>query len=304
MINKELDITSGKIGQRIIAKIKDYVALTKPKVISLLLVVGLCGCFIGAQGFPDLNVILGVLVGGAFAAGGAGSLNMAYEHKLDRAMGRTKNRPVAENRISTLSATIWGVLLNILSFVVLYTLTNIIAALLALLGTALYLFLYTMILKTRTTQNIVIGGIAGCMPPLVGYAAGSGTIDLSATWMFLIVFFWTPPHFWALSLMIKDDYAKAGIPMLPVGKGEHHTRMNILVYSVILSLFTVAFTFVNQELNFFYGATSFALSLVFIIRAINLGRTQDKTRALSLYKYSILYLALVFIFAVVDTVVL
>lgn len=304
MINKELDITSGKIGQRIIAKIKDYVALTKPKVISLLLLVGLSGCFIGAQGFPDLNVIVGVLVGGAFAAGGAGSLNMAYEHKLDRAMGRTKNRPVAENRISTLSATIWGVLLNILSFVVLYTLTNIIAALLALLGTALYFFLYTMILKTRTTQNIVIGGIAGCMPPLVGYAAASGTIDLTAAWMFLIVFFWTPPHFWALSLMIKDDYAKIGIPMLPVVKGEHHTRMNIIVYSVVLSLFTVAFTFVNQELSLFYGTTSFALSLVFIIRSINLGKTQDKTRALSLYKYSILYLALVFIFAVVDTVVL
>ncbi len=304
MINKELDITSGKIGQRIIAKIKDYVALTKPKVISLLLLVGLSGCFIGAQGFPDLNVIVGVLVGGAFAAGGAGSLNMAYEHKLDRAMGRTKNRPVAENRISTLSATIWGVLLNILSFVVLFTLTNIIAALLALLGTALYFFLYTMILKTRTTQNIVIGGIAGCMPPLVGYAAASGTIDLTAAWMFLIVFFWTPPHFWALSLMIKDDYAKIGIPMLPVVKGEHHTRMNIIVYSVVLSLFTVAFTFVNQELSIFYGTTSFALSLVFIIRSINLGKTQDKTRALSLYKYSILYLALVFIFAVVDTVVL
>ena len=191
MINKELDMTSGKI----VAKIKDYVALTKPKVISLLLIVGLSGCFIGAQGFPGLNVILGVLIGGAFAAGGAGSLNMAYEHKLDRAMGRTKNRPVAENRVSALSAMVWGVLLNILSFAVLYTLTNIIAALLALLGTALYFFLYTMILKTRTTQNIVIGGIAGCMPPLVGYAAGSGTIDLSAAWMFLIVFFWTPHIF-------------------------------------------------------------------------------------------------------------
>ena len=300
MINKELDMTSGKI----VAKIKDYVALTKPKVISLLLIVGLSGCFIGAQGFPGLNVILGVLIGGAFAAGGAGSLNMAYEHKLDRAMGRTKNRPVAENRVSALSAMVWGVLLNILSFAVLYTLTNIIAALLALLGTALYFFLYTMILKTRTTQNIVIGGIAGCMPPLVGYAAGSGTIDLSATWMFLIVFFWTPPHFWALSLMIKDDYAKIGIPMLPVVKGEHHTRMNILVYSVILSLFTVAFTFVNQKLNVFYGITSFAISLVFIIHAIRLWRTQDKTTALSLYKYSMLYLALVFILAVIDTVVL
>ena len=300
MINKELDMTSGKI----VAKIKDYVALTKPKVISLLLIVGLSGCFIGAQGFPGLNVILGVLIGGAFAAGGAGSLNMAYEHKLDRAMGRTKNRPVAENRVSALSAMVWGVLLNILSFAVLYTLTNIIAALLALLGTALYFFLYTMILKTRTSQNIVIGGIAGCMPPLVGYAAGSGTIDLSATWMFLIVFFWTPPHFWALSLMIKDDYAKIGIPMLPVVKGEHHTRMNILVYSVILSLFTVAFTFVNQKLNVFYGITSFAISLVFIIHAIRLWKTQDKTTALSLYKYSMLYLALVFILAVIDTVVL
>ena len=300
MINKELDMTSGKI----VAKIKDYVALTKPKVISLMLIVGLSGCFIGAQGFPGLNVILGVLIGGAFAAGGAGSLNMAYEHKLDRAMGRTKNRPVAENRVSALSAMVWGVLLNILSFAVLYTLTNIIAALLALLGTALYFFLYTMILKTRTTQNIVIGGIAGCMPPLVGYAAGSGTIDLSAAWMFLIVFFWTPPHFWALSLMIKDDYAKIGIPMLPVVKGEHHTRMNILVYSVILSLFTVAFTFVNQKLNVFYGITSFAISLVFIIHAIRLWKTQDKTTALSLYKYSMLYLALVFILAVIDTVVL
>ena len=197
----------------------DFIALTKPRVMSLLLVSAIAGAFLGAGSTPTLEVIFAVLIGGALASGGAASLNMAYEGKLDRRMGRTKNRPVAEGRISARTAIIYGIILNIISFVLLAMMTNVLAASLAIVGTILYFGLYTVILKQTTTQNIVLGGAAGAVPPLVGYAATTGTIDLAAWYMFIIVFFWTPPHFWALAIMIKDDYAKANIPMLPVVRG-------------------------------------------------------------------------------------
>ncbi|MBI20821.1 MAG: protoheme IX farnesyltransferase [Chloroflexi bacterium] len=289
-------------------KIQDYILLTKPRVISLLLLVAVCSCLIGNKGIPNVSVIISIIIGGAFAAGGAGSLNMAYEHKIDKAMGRTKNRPVAEGRVTPFSASVWGILLNIFSFIILFYFINYIAASLAILGTILYFILYTVILKKRTSQNIVIGGAAGCIPALVGYSAGSnGIIDSTAIWLFLIIFVWTPPHFWALSIVIKKDYEKVGIPMLPVTKGINYTQINILIYSIITSIFCLILTFINQSLGIFYFFSTIIISIILILYSIKIIKTKEndlkKKHSLNFYKYSMLYLALIFISSSLDIIV-
>ena len=285
-------------------KIIDYIALTKPKVMSLLLLVAICSCFIGKKGIPTIEEIIALVIGGACASGGAGSLNMSYEHKIDKAMGRTKNRPVAEGRVSPLSATIWGILLNIIAFTTLYLFTNLLAALLAILGTALYFILYTIILKKRTPQNIVIGGAAGCMPALVGFSVGSnGLIDFTAIWLFIIIFVWTPPHFWALSIVIKEDYEKVNIPMLPVVKGIKYTQIYILIYSIITAWFTITLIIIDQSFGIFYLITAIILSVILILYSIKIIKTKEDNKkkiSLGFYKYSMLYLALVFISASID----
>jgi protoheme IX farnesyltransferase len=281
----------------------DFIALTKPRVMSLLLVSAVAGAFIGAGSTPTSEVILAVLVGGALASGGAAALNMAYESELDRRMGRTKNRPVAEGRISARVAMLYGVVLNAGAFVVLALLTNVLAASLAIAGTALYFGLYTVILKRTTTQNIVIGGAAGAVPPLVGYAAATGSVDLTAWYMFVIVFFWTPPHFWALAIMIKDDYAKADIPMLPVVRGIEHTSVQIMLYSVILSVLTILFGVVSDSLGWTYMIGATLLCTAFIWYAYKLLKSPGRPTATSLYKYSLLFLALFFVLVMVDSVI-
>ena len=281
----------------------DYIALTKPRVMSLLLVSAIAGAFLGAGSTPTFEVIIADLIGGALASGGAASLNMAYEGELDQRMGRTKNRPVAEGRISVLSAVIFGVVLNIISFVLLALMTNVLAASLAIAGTILYFGLYTVILKRTTTQNIVLGGAAGAVPPLVGYAAATGSIDLAAWYMFIIVFFWTPPHFWALAIMIKDDYAKAEIPMLPVIRGVEYTTVQIMLYSVILSGLTIVFGVLSPILSWIYMIGASALCLAFLWYALKLIKAPDRPAAISLYKYSLLFLALFFVLIMVDSVV-
>jgi len=281
----------------------DFIALTKPRVMSLLLVSAVAGAFIGAGSTPTLEVLIAVLVGGALASGGAASLNMAYESELDQRMGRTKNRPVAEGRISARTAVLYGILLNVGSFVVLALMTNVLAAMLAIAGTAIYFGLYTVILKRTTTQNIVVGGAGGAVPPLVGYAAVTGSVDLSAWYLFVIVFFWTPPHFWALAIMIKDDYARAGIPMLPVVRGVEYTTVQIMLYSVILSALTILFGVVSEPLGWIYMIGASVLCIAFIWYAILLTRNPDRPAAARLYKYSLLYLALFFVIVMVDSVV-
>ena len=281
----------------------DFIALTKPRVMSLLLVSAIAGACLGEGSTPTLQVIVAVLIGGALASGGAASLNMAYEGKLDRRMGRTKNRPVAEGRISARTAIIYGIILNIISFVLLAMMTNVLAASLAIVGTILYFGLYTVILKQTTTQNIVLGGAAGAVPPLVGYAATTGTIDLAAWYMFIIVFFWTPPHFWALAIMIKDDYAKANIPMLPVVRGVEHTTIQIMLYSVILSALTMIFGVISPDLSWIYMIAAAALCLVLLWYAFKLIKAPNRQAAASLYKYSLLFLALFFVLVMVDSVI-
>jgi protoheme IX farnesyltransferase len=280
----------------------DFLALTKPRVMSLLLVSAIAGAFLGAQSMPSFKIIVAVLIGGALASGGAASLNMAYESELDQKMGRTKNRPVAEGRISFNTAILFGIALNVGSFVILALMTNILAAALAIVGTVLYFGLYTVILKRTTTQNIVIGGAAGAVPPLVGYAASAGTIDLSAWYLFVIIFFWTPPHFWALAIMIKDDYARANIPMLPVVMGVKHTTKQILLYTAVLSVLTILFGFVSQPLGWIYTVGSGSLNCILIWYAYRLVKDPDRPAATILYKYSLLYLALFFLLIMIDSV--
>jgi len=281
----------------------DFIALTKPRVMSLLLVSAVAGAFLGAGSTPTFEVLIAVLIGGALASGGAASLNMAYESELDQRMGRTKNRPVAEGRISARTAVLYGILLNVGSFVVLALMTNVLAAMLAIAGTAIYFGLYTVILKRTTTQNIVVGGAGGAVPPLVGYAAVTGSVDLSAWYLFVIVFFWTPPHFWALAIMIKDDYARAGIPMLPVVRGVEYTTVQIMLYSVILSALTILFGVVSEPLGWIYMIGASVLCIAFIWYALLLTRNPDRPAAARLYKYSLLYLALFFVIVMVDSVV-
>ncbi len=288
------------IRPRIMRKLSDYLALTKFRVMTLLLFTGAAGTLLAAQGAPSLGALLSVLVGGALASGGAASLNMYLERDLDKKMGRTKNRPIVEGRITPRNALMFGIVLNVLAFAFIWFQSNVLAASLAILGTVLYLGLYTIILKPSTPQNIVIGGAAGAIPPLVGYAAEAGTIDLAAWYMFAIVFFWTPPHFWALALMIKEDYARAEVPMLPNVHGEGAARVQILLYSLLLSAITLAFPAVARQLGPFYLGVAGTLGFAFIWFAWLLTRQRTKDAAWKLYRFSLLYLFLLFGAVMVD----
>ena len=282
----------------------DYLALTKPRVMSLLLFTAVGGAFVAARGIPPWQYILPLLIGGALASGGASALNMWYEEDIDQEMHRTDHRPVAGGRIKPMNALIFGILLNAASFAVLFYFTNVLAAALALAGSALYVVLYTAVLKRSTAQNIVVGGAAGAMPPLVGYASILGVLDLEAWYLFAIVFFWTPPHFWALSLLIKDDYARAGVPMMPVVAGEAATRVQILLYTVLILPLTVMFYFVTSKLGVTYLLSAIVLGLLFLGLAFKLWRTGERSDTSNLYKYSLLYLFLLFVAMMVDVTVL
>lgn len=278
----------------------DYVALTKPRVMSLLLFTAVGGAFVAARGVPPWQYIVVILVGGALASGGASALNMWYEEDIDREMHRTDHRPVAGGRIRPLNALIFGIVLNAASFAVFYIFSNVLAAALALAGSALYVVLYTALLKRSTAQNIVIGGAAGAIPPLVGYATILGMLELEAWYLFAIVFFWTPPHFWALSLLIKDDYARAEIPMMPVIAGEAATRVQILLYTVLMLPLTALYYLATTKLGVIYLVSAILLGLIFVAFAVRMWRTGERRDTANLYKYSLLYLFLLFTALMVD----
>lgn len=279
---------------------RDYIMLTKPRVMSLLLLTAVGGAFLAARQVPPWQYIVAVLLGGALASGGASALNMWYEEELDRKMHRTDKRPVAGGRISPTNALIFGVALNVAAFAIFYFMTNILAASLALAGSVIYVVLYTAILKRTTTQNIVIGGAAGAVPPLVGYAAVLGYLELEAWYLFAIVFFWTPPHFWALSLLIKDDYDRAGVPMLPVVAGEAATRFQILLYTIILLPIVTLYYMVTSKLGIVYLVSASILGVIFLALAIKLYMTKSRKDTSILYRYSLLYMALIFVAIMVD----
>ncbi len=277
--------------------VNDYVALTKPKVQSLLLFTTVAAMLIAGR--PSIALIIATLIGGAMSAGGAGAINHWYDRDVDLLMERTADRPVPSGRISPRAALSFGLLLGAGSLVWLALLVNPLAAAISFAGFVGYSVGYTMILKRRTWQNIIWGGAAGAIPPLVGWAAVTGSINGMAIFLFFIVFFWTPPHFWALSLLIKDDYAAAGIPMLPVVRGEDETRRQILLYSVLL--FAVSqLPFCAGGLGITYLVVSLGLGLTLIVMAWQLRRRADRASALRLYLYSLLYLAALFAAMVVD----
>jgi protoheme IX farnesyltransferase len=269
----------------------DYATLTKPRVQSLLLFTTVTTMYVA--GNPSLGTVLLTCVGGYLSAGGAGAVNHWYDRDIDARMARTATRPVPAGRIAPNAALGFGVALAALSFLELSLAVNLLAAVLALGGFLGYVFVYTIWLKRSTPQNIVIGGAAGAMPPLVGWAATRGSLSGTALYLFAIVFFWTPPHFWALSLLMKDEYAKVGVPMLPVVRGEIETRRQILLYTVLVYAVS-QLPFCAGGFGTLYLGASLGLGGAFIALAVVLWRRADRRSALRLYLFSLAYLALLF----------
>jgi heme o synthase len=272
--------------------VRDYVTLTKPTVQSLLLLTTVTTMYVA--GNPSLRLIVLTCLGGALSAGGAGAINHAVDRDIDRTMSRTADRPVASGRVSPAAAIAFGITLAGLSFLILATQVNVLAASLSLSGFFGYVFVYTLWLKRTTPQNIVIGGAAGAVPPLVAWAAMTGGLSGMAFYLFAIVFFWTPPHFWALSILMKDDYAAARIPMLPVVAGEDETRRQIMLYTVLLYAVT-QLPFCAGGLGVAYLVPSMVLGAAFIGFSYMLLRTKSRKWALRTYLFSLLYLALLFV---------
>ncbi|MHB8656735.1 MAG: heme o synthase [Solirubrobacteraceae bacterium] len=275
----------------------DYLELTKPKVQTLLLFTTVASMEIA--GNPPVSKIVLTCLGGYLSAGGAGAVNHYWDRDIDARMARTANRPVPSGRVAPRSALIYGFALSALSFILLWTCINPLAACLALSGFVGYVGVYTILLKRRTPQNIVIGGAAGAVPPLVGWAAARGSVSWTAVYLFAIVFYWTPPHFWALSLLMKDEYAKVGVPMMPVVRGENETRRQILLYTLLLYAIT-QLPFCAGEFGGVYLVASIVLGLAFIGGAVRLFRRADRRTALRLYLFSLAYLALLFASMVAD----
>jgi len=285
--------------------LRDVVSLTKPAIMSLLLLTAVGGAFLAAQGVPPVLPLAATVIGGALASGGASSLNHYFDRDIDERMRRTRRRPLAARRIPNALAIAVGVVFNLAAFGVLAMWANLLAAALALSGTVFYIVVYTLWLKRTTTHNIVIGGAAGAIPPLVGWAAVAGSLDLAAWLLFAIVFFWTPAHFWALAILIKDDYERAGVPMLPVVRGDEATTWGILWYSLSLIPLSML-VFIIGAAGPIYLASALALGVIFVAFAVRLVRgAEPRRRALArgLYLYSLLYLALLFTAIVVDSAI-
>jgi heme o synthase len=282
---------------------RDYVTLTKPRIMSLLLLSGGAGAFVGASGVPSWGVFAATMTGLALACGGASALNHYLDRDIDKLMGaRTEQRPVASGRVLPERALEFGLALSAFSFVLLDSLVNLPTALLALAGNLFYVLVYTRWLKRSTPQNIVIGGAAGAVPPLVGYASASGHLGWAALVMFVVVFVWTPPHFWALALMIKEHYARAGVPMLPVAKGDRETARQIVWYTAVLVAVTLA-PVAFGVFGLLYGLSALVLGAVFAWYALELRRTLERVAAVRLFHFSLLYLALLFVAMALDSVV-
>ncbi len=293
--------TGQAIGGRATVKsaLGKYVRLTKPWIIVLLLLTTLASMLIAGRGSASLPLIVFTLLGGALASSGANAINCYIDRDIDRLMSRTRNRPIPRHQVEPRQALIFGLAASGASFAVLTVFVNLLAATLALFGILYYVFVYTRWLKRSTPHNIVIGGAAGAMPPLVGWAAVTGRIDLLALYLFLIVFYWTPPHTWALTILVRGDYEKAGVPMLPVARGEAETRRQIWLYSLQLVAVTLLI-FAFRLLGWVYLALAMLLNGLFLWLAFRLLREMDKPAARRLYKYSQVYLALLFAAMVVD----
>lgn len=279
-----------------------YVALTKPRIIELLLITTVPSMIVAAKGMPSFALMFWTVVGGAISAGGANAMNCYIDRDIDQLMPRTKRRPLPTHRVSPRGALTFGIALGTIAFVLMWATINLLAASLSLGALLFYVIVYTKILKRTTPQNIVIGGAAGAVPALVGWAAVTGRVELPALALFGIIFYWTPPHFWALAMRYEKDYAAAGVPMMPVVYGRRETVKHILLYSFLLLALCLAFFSVAKAGMVYLGA-ALILNGIFIWHAVRLYRRPEPRLAWGLFKYSIYYLALLFIAAAVDQLV-
>ncbi|GBO52571.1 heme O synthase, protoheme IX farnesyltransferase [Pseudanabaena sp. lw0831] len=311
---QELNISETAIAENIFAKanqsssrnwrevIQDYTELTKPRIIVLLLITTAGAMWIASEGKVDAFLMFITVLGGAIAAASANAINCLYDRDIDAKMERTSWRPIPSGRIQPLNALIFAIVLAIISFALLTVYANLLAACLAMSGIATYVGVYTIWLKRSSTQNIVIGGAAGAIPPLVGWAAVTGELSWAAWVLFAIIFVWTPPHFWALALMIRDEYAKVGVPMLPVVKGAEVTADQILLYTLLLVPVSLLLVYPCNVMGLVYALSAVGLGGAFIYKATKLLKEpSDRTVARSVFKYSILYLGLLCVAMGIDS---
>jgi protoheme IX farnesyltransferase len=287
--------------RRLVDHMADYVSLMKPRIVLLLLITGYCAMVVAAHGLPSWRAAVWTTLGLALSAGGANAINMWFDRDIDPLMARTRHRPLPSGRLLPAQALLFGIACELMSLPVLAWGANWLAALLSLGGFLYYVFIYTMWLKRRTPQNIVIGGGAGAFPPLVGWAAVTGSVGLAAVLMFCIIFFWTPPHFWSLALYRQEDYRRAGIPMMPVARGERTTKWQSLLYAVLLLPASLAL-YGTHAVGGIFLVASLALGLGFVAMTVALLRQPDAdaTWAKRTFRYSLLYLTAVFAVMVLD----
>ncbi|MEC9202636.1 MAG: heme o synthase [Actinomycetota bacterium] len=284
------------------ARAAGYLALTKPRIIELLLVTTVPTMFVAEQGVPSVWLMVATVLGGTFAAGGANATNMVVDADIDALMERTKDRPLVTGVVSPRNALVFAITLEVVAFAWLVAFVNLLSAVLAVSATLFYVFVYTLWLKRTSTQNIVIGGAAGAVPVLVGWSAVTNSLGWAPIVLFLVIFYWTPPHFWALAIRYHDDYAKAEVPMLPVVASLETTARRILFYTVILVALTLVFAPV-ADMGAIYLASALALGAVFTAFALSLRRDPSEGTAMRLFTYSITYVTLLFGAIVVDVVV-
>ena len=287
--------------------VRSYIALTKPRIIELLLVTTVPAMVLAAHGIPPLDLVLWTLVGGSLAAGSANAINCYLDRDIDLLMTRTRRRPLPAHEVDPARAVVFGLVLGVLAFAVLGWFVNLLAAFLAMLAIAFYVIVYTLLMKRTTPQNIVIGGAAGALPPVIGWAAVTGDVGLPALVLFALVFYWTPPHFWALSLRIAKDYAAAGVPMMPVVHGVPETTRQIGLYTILLVAISLVL-FAVARMGFIYLGAAVLLGAIFLWYAYRLWRVGTSPEgstagAIRLYRYSITYLSLLFLAVAVDAIV-
>ncbi len=277
----------------------DYVVLCKPWIVGLLIATTIAAMFVAQRGVPPLGLVLFTFLGGSMTAAGASALNSYFDRDIDPLMGRTSRRPIPAGKIAPRDALIFALTLSVGGLLILAVFVNLLSALLSLVGLVYYSVIYTLILKRSTPQNIIIGGAAGAIPPLVGWAAVTGQLSLLAVYLFLVIFYWTPPHTWALMLMVKKDYERVRVPMMPVARGERETRWQIILYSALLVAITLL-PFALGDLGVVYLGAATALGTWFLYLAVKLWRDQSKRTARKLYYFSNAYLALLFLAMVID----
>ena len=286
----------------VVQRLRDFLTLTKPIIVGLLLVTTFAGLVAGGKAWPSFSLTFWTLLGGALAAGGSGAVNQYIDRDLDKNMQRTSRRPMAAGRMMPAEGLAFGLALCIISFYLLVGFVNFLAAFLSLAGIFYYIVLYSILLKKATVQNIVIGGGAGAIPPLVGWAAATGRLDIPALFLFAIIFMWTPPHFWALALVRRNEYTRAGVPMLPVVRGVAETRKQVLIYSILLVAFSLSMSVFHFAGNI-YLISALALGGGFLYAALRMFRVETNKAAWQMYRYSSMYLMLLFLALMVDALV-